>query len=290
MTSGAAPVVVAAVVTIASVAVAPTSLSLGIGDTGQFSATAKDSNGNAILGVSLVWRSSNPAVASIDNSGKVTGVATGTTQITAATSTITSSAVPVTVAQTQTFSYYKRNGTTTAQTATLSNGVLSIDGKTISGVFAVTGGSGATSCLAGGSGGFLTLCFSPPDNPHTMLLCGPDFVSGAPDTLLYVLFDSPDPQNVSASAASLLNALQSETRYLGIGVFTDCSGSAHTAWIRNYPNTNYYLWPDVFTTYSSAYVSGLLGGAVISSTPTAGNNYYNYAVVRSGPGVFEVWH
>ncbi|MBI5186927.1 MAG: hypothetical protein HZA01_14540 [Nitrospinae bacterium] len=185
--------------------------------------------------------------------------------------------------------YFKRNGTTTPQTATLANGTLSIDGKTISGVYFSTSMAGVT-CLAGGTGTDLTSCHSPQDSPHTMLLCGPDPVSAAPDTLLYVLFDSPDANRVSADATGLLNALQSETNYLGIGVYTDCSGSAHTAWIRNYPYTNYYLWPDVFTTYDAGHVSSLLSGSVIFSAPAAGNIYNQYVAVRSAANVFEVWH
>ena len=170
------------------------------------------------------------------------------------------------------FTFYKRYGTTAAQIATLGNdGVLSIDGKTISGIYPVAGLAGTT-CLAGGTGTLLTDCWSPPSLPQTMLLCGPDPVSGTPHTLLYVLFNSPDSQNVASSATALLNALQSQTDYLGISVYTDCSGVAKTAWIRNYPNTNYYLWPNVFSTYSASYVSGLLTGAVINSTQTAGNS------------------
>jgi hypothetical protein len=197
----------------------------------------------------------------------------------------TSASIPV-----QSYLYFKRNGTTTPQTATLSNGTLSIDGKSIPGVYIVTSITGVD-CFAGGAGqNVLTACWSPPNTPHTMLLCGPDPVTAAANTLLYVLFDSPDANRVSSNTTSLLNALQSETHYLGIGVYTDCSGSAHTGWNRNYPNTNYYLWPDVFTTYSSSYVSSLLSGAVIYSTPAAGTKYNEYVAVRVSGSTFEVWH
>lgn len=197
----------------------------------------------------------------------------------------TSASIPV-----NSYLYFKRYGTTTPQTATLSNGTLSIDGKTIPGVYIVTSITGVD-CFAGGAGqNVLTACWSPPNTPHTMLLCGPDPVTAAANTLLYVLFDSPDANRVSSNTTSLLNALQSETNYLGIGVYTDCSGWANTAWIRNYPNTNYYLWPDVFTTYSSSYVSSLLSGAVIYSTPAAGTKYNEYVAVRVSGSTFEIWH
>ncbi len=192
------------------------------------------------------------------------------------------------VVTTYSYSYYKRNGSTTPQTATLSNGTLNIDGLSIAGVYFTTSLGGVT-CLAGGTSPAITACASPPDAPHTMLLCGPDPVTAAPDTLRYVLFDTPDTNNVSATSTALLNALQSEVNYLGISVYTDCSGIGHTAWIRNFPNTNYYLWPNVFATYTPVYVSNLLAGSVIASTPTAANNYHQYVVIRMG-GVFEVWH
>lgn len=186
--------------------------------------------------------------------------------------------------------YFKRGASAVPQTATLaSNGTLSIDGKTITGVYPIAGVGGST-CLAGGAGTTITACASPPYLPNMMLLCGPDPVTAAPGTLLYVLFNSPDVNLANSNATALLNALQSGINYMGIGVYTDCSGIGHTSWIRNYPNTNYYLWPNVFTTYTSAYVSTLLNGAVIYSTPTAGNNFNQYVAVRVSTTVFEVWH
>lgn len=190
---------------------------------------------------------------------------------------------------TPSYIYYKRYGGTTPQPATISNGVLTIDGKSISGVYLVTSEGGAV-CTAGGTGNIITACASPASDPHIMLLCGPDPVTGNANTLLYVLFDSPDANRVKSTSSALLNALQSERNYLGIGVYTGCSGAFGTSWIRNYPLTNYYLWPDVFTTYSASHVSELLNGTVIFSTPTAGNDYTQYTVVRSTASVFEVWH
>lgn len=242
----------------------------------------------------------------VDTSGEIfilgpyTGdVITSVGPVTAYASTIT--AWEATQAGTiDTFIYFKRYGSTTPQTATATfspgsaTGTLNIDGQTIPGIYYVSG-YGGTVCLAGGTGNTLTSCSSPPDTPQTMLLCGPDPVTGVDGTLLYVLFNSPDANRVSASVTSLMNALQSDHNYLGIGVYSDCSGYAYTAWIRNYPATNYYRWPDVFTTYDSSYLSGVNGllttaAAVIYSTPTATNNYKQYVVVRSGGSYFEVWH
>lgn len=67
------------------------------GKTQQFTATAKDSSGNAITGVAFTWASSATGVATINSSGLATGVSAGTTQISASASGITSSADTLTV-------------------------------------------------------------------------------------------------------------------------------------------------------------------------------------------------
>jgi plastocyanin len=55
--------------------------SVAVGGTLQFTAAPKDQNGSAIA-ASLTWNSSVPAMATISSTGLVTGVATGTTNIT----------------------------------------------------------------------------------------------------------------------------------------------------------------------------------------------------------------
>lgn len=144
--------------------------------------------------------------------------------------------------------------------------------------------------LGGGNGGVLTVCSAPADLPNTMLLCGPDPTTGIGEILLYVILKDPDTHRVANSTSNYLSALQSETRYLGGKVYRNCSGSFQNSWIRNYPATNYYRWPDVFTTYSADYMTQLLKGAAIYSTPTAGNKYYEYVIIRSDATAFEVWH
>jgi uncharacterized protein YjdB len=61
-----------------SVTVGPATLTLGVGDAGQLTATVTVGN-NASQQV--VWSTSTPAVATVDQSGKVTGVAAGTATI-----------------------------------------------------------------------------------------------------------------------------------------------------------------------------------------------------------------
>ena len=78
----AAPPVVAAVVVTPG---ADTILTLG--RTRQFTAVARDGSGNAVSGVTLVWRSSNPSVATVDSvTGIVTAVSNGLSIIRASAS------------------------------------------------------------------------------------------------------------------------------------------------------------------------------------------------------------
>jgi hypothetical protein len=83
--------------TVASVTVSPTSPSATVNGTLQFTATAKDSNGNAMSGASFTWASSNSSVATISNTGLAAGIGPGTTNISATSNGVTSSPVTFTV-------------------------------------------------------------------------------------------------------------------------------------------------------------------------------------------------
>src|SRR5207245_9591617 len=71
------------------------------GPTLQLTATPKDANGNPLSGRAITWSSNNTAVARVNSSGLVTGVAAGSATITATsegksgTSAVTVTAVPV---------------------------------------------------------------------------------------------------------------------------------------------------------------------------------------------------
>ena len=80
--SGTAAVTVT-IVPVASVAVSPASASVAVGQTVQLSATPKDASGNALAGRVVTWASTAPAVATVNGSGLVTGVAAGAATITA---------------------------------------------------------------------------------------------------------------------------------------------------------------------------------------------------------------
>ncbi len=82
---GTSNVTVQTVITLgpSSVAVAPTSATVGIGRTVQFSATATDSTGNTFPNATATWTSSDPTIVSVNaTTGLATGVAAGTATIT----------------------------------------------------------------------------------------------------------------------------------------------------------------------------------------------------------------
>ena len=80
-------------VPVATVTVAPSSSTLDIGATVQLSATTRDGNGNVLTGRSISWSSANSSIASVNaNTGLVTAVAQGSTQITATSESKTGTA------------------------------------------------------------------------------------------------------------------------------------------------------------------------------------------------------
>ncbi len=81
--SGQASVLVAQQVSTVEVSPGTAGL-LAIGANQQFSAVAKDGNGAVVTGVTFLWVSSDQSVATVDNTGKATAKAPGSTTITAA--------------------------------------------------------------------------------------------------------------------------------------------------------------------------------------------------------------
>lgn len=71
---------------VTSVAVSPTSGSVDVGATLPLTATVKDAQGNVMTGQTITWSSDNTAVAAVNSSGLVSGVAAGSATVTAATS------------------------------------------------------------------------------------------------------------------------------------------------------------------------------------------------------------
>jgi uncharacterized protein YjdB len=79
---GSATVTVTAV-PVASVTVAPSSLSLQVGQTAQLTATPRDAAGNPLTGRVVVWTTSASGVATVNGSGLVTAQGVGTATIAA---------------------------------------------------------------------------------------------------------------------------------------------------------------------------------------------------------------
>ena len=73
------------------------STTLEVSGTVTFTATPKDQNGNTMSGVTIAFNSSDLTKATITSGGVATGVAAGTTNITASSGNVTSNAVTLTV-------------------------------------------------------------------------------------------------------------------------------------------------------------------------------------------------
>lgn len=68
---------------VATVTLAPATATLGAGRTVRLTATARDVLGNILTGRSVLFLSSAPAIATVNDSGVVTGIAAGRAQVTA---------------------------------------------------------------------------------------------------------------------------------------------------------------------------------------------------------------
>lgn len=81
----------------ARIAISPTSTAVEVGKTTSFQAVYYDSLGNTASGVAFQWSSTDPAVASVDANGLVSGKQVGQTRITASARGITSMQAMLTV-------------------------------------------------------------------------------------------------------------------------------------------------------------------------------------------------
>ena len=130
--SGTATVTITAA-PVASVTVTPPSASINVGQTATLTAQTLDGSGGVLTGRGVAWSSSNTQVATVSQSGVVTGVAPGSATITATsegksgTAAITVSAVPVatvTVAPATLPLTVGQTGTLTATTRDAANNIL----------------------------------------------------------------------------------------------------------------------------------------------------------------------
>jgi large repetitive protein len=84
---------------IAGVTISPPTATIAVGQTQQFTATAKDASGNQIAQAQFTWHNSFGGVASIDANGLATALAPGTVMITASAGGMTSPVATLTVTQ-----------------------------------------------------------------------------------------------------------------------------------------------------------------------------------------------
>ena len=94
---------------VASVTVAPASLTLLVGGTRQLRATLRDARGNLLSDRTVSWRSSDPAVATVDATGRVTGVGVGAPTVAATSEGRSDSALINVVASLPPTTYYRTN-------------------------------------------------------------------------------------------------------------------------------------------------------------------------------------
>ncbi len=83
--------------TLTTIEISPTSRLIDIGQTAPITPICKDQNNNIITCPTLVWTSSDTSKVTINSSGIVTGVATGSTNITASANGVTSNTSLITV-------------------------------------------------------------------------------------------------------------------------------------------------------------------------------------------------
>ncbi len=166
---------------VATIAITASASSVPIGGTLQVTAVARDAAGTVVSNSGLTWTSSATSVASVSTTGLVTGLAAGTTSITARAGSVTSNALSLTVTPPTTVlswspqqvvpsTYWKGTGTvwdfyspggTTVYAVTSSGYVGRWDGASWSNIDRAAGplwsigGSGASDIYAVGDDGLI---------------------------------------------------------------------------------------------------------------------------------------
>ncbi|MCC6772774.1 MAG: Ig-like domain-containing protein [Gemmatimonadaceae bacterium] len=158
---------------VASVAVALNSPSLSIGQGTQATATLRDSTGAVLTGRSLAWRSSNAAVATVNQSGYVTSVGAGSAMISAqsggksgsaAVTVLNAPVVVKTVTVSLSPSSVTVGATSQATAVARDSSGAAISGRTVSwavssgaSVATLSGGNGASTTATGAQAGSATV-------------------------------------------------------------------------------------------------------------------------------------
>lgn len=129
--TGSAPLTVVPI-PVASVAVAPSSANLTVGQSVTLSATAKDVGGNALSGRSIAWSTSDATIASVSSAGVVSGVGSGSATITATSEGQSGSAtVTITPAPVGSVSLPATTSLIAGQAVTLSPTIKDVNGTVV---------------------------------------------------------------------------------------------------------------------------------------------------------------
>lgn len=143
---------------VATVEVAPATVSMNEGETRQLAASPKNHLGALVAGQSAVWASANAAVASVDAAGLVRGVAGGSTTVSATvggkvgTAAITVIALPVATVTISTSAAQVAAGTTLALLVTLADA----QGNALLGRTVAWSSSNTAAATVGASTGLVT--------------------------------------------------------------------------------------------------------------------------------------
>ncbi len=153
---------------VVSVALAPRTLTMAIGESQQVQAIVRDEQGNALSAQGLSWTSSDPAVVAVTSSGLVSGLSAGVSTVTAQVGAVRDS-VTVTVSQSGGFTVDSTEVTFSAEAGGATSGPKGIAVEA-AGAVAAGGLSISIQYGAGQPSGWLTATLSRNTTPALLTL------------------------------------------------------------------------------------------------------------------------
>jgi hypothetical protein len=188
-------------------------------------------------------------------------------------------------AQVETYTYYSRTAPGLAQTATLINNTLTVDGIAITNFSFGETATDPSDTLQSWSAPFYVV-----PNQTTvkaMLFCASD------GKLSYVVVKDAvqDPDRTNSTPSDLVDAIHAAPQRTGVTIYNNCSGQPQDkAWVNNLPNETYLLSPNLFTTYTRTQVLNQLARSVVFRQQGQTANQHNFlGLTWSGANAFEAW-
>src|SRR6059058_4738130 len=277
---------------VASVTVTPASATVQAGQAVQLTATLKDANGNLLSGRSVTWSSSNTAVATVNNSGLVSGAAAGSATITAtsegqsgtAAITVTPAPPPAPVASVTVTpaSASVPTGLTFQLTATLKDA----NGNTLTGRTVTWASSNTAVATVSGSGlvsgatvGPATITATSEAQSGTAAITVTPPVSGTVNHVFWVLEENTDYASVTTSSMPYLMGLAAQ-----YGLATQYYANTH-------PSIGNYLMltgGQVITNDDNYSGPAIAGDNIVRELIAAGKSWKLYAEDLPYPGDVEM--